>query len=318
MRRRQAETRVEPPKDAWEALARCIALPPAWVIAVAAAAVASVFRVVHRDGSTTIGFEVTGVTAAVIALVWLPTLLRVIALTGGNLKTPAGDASTTGLLRYFSALPPDQQEESLAAAAAVVDQLEVTGTPDEQSNARQVREELEEAIGEIPRPAADVARRLNEIATEYENLRAEMTSGGERTRAMTELMARARGLAASRLRRGDPSADPHRWYRTDSEGGRIVALAAVQARKDSRDLPIAVDAITNSRSAFEQFHALRAAFELLPRLDRPQLNSLRDAIQSQMAETEGQGRWITPADPDRWTLAHHSLAEIDQRTSRAS
>ena len=159
-------------------------------------------------------------TAAVIALVWLPTLLRAIALTGGNLKTPAGDASTTGLLRYFSALPPDQQEESLAAAAAEAHQPEVTGTPDEQSNARQVREELEEAIGEIPRPAADVARRLNEIATEYENLRAEMTSGGERTRAMTELMARARGLAASRLRRGDPSADPHRWYRTDSEGGR--------------------------------------------------------------------------------------------------
>src|ERR1041385_1327027 len=134
-----------PPKDVWEALARCTDLPPLWIAVVVVATLASLVRVTHSPTGTTIEVRVTTVSAVLVALLWLPTLLRVIALTGGNLKTSAGEASTSGLLEPFRELPPDQQEESLSAAAAVIDRAETQGPLAQRPQARQVREGIEEA-----------------------------------------------------------------------------------------------------------------------------------------------------------------------------
>lgn len=175
-----------------------------------------------------------------------------------------------------------------------------------------MREGIEEAISEIPRRRADVNRRLREIAQEYERLRAEMEPGDERTAAMTQLVSRARGLSAS-----STPADPRRWYEQGTDGSRIVALAAIQALKDPRNAVIVVDAIERPRSPFEQFQALRAADFLLGSLDAQQVDALRRAIESQLAPQEGQGRWITPQDPSRWTYAHY-LLESKMRTPTVS
>lgn len=298
-----------PPKDAWEALARCTDLPALWIAVVVLATLASLIRVTNSPTGTTIEFRVTTVSAALIALLWLPTLLRVIALTGGNLKTSAGEASTTGLLDHFRDLPPDQQEESLSAAAAVVDRVETQGPLDQRSQARQVREGIEEAIAEIPRQSSEVERRLREVAREYERLRAEMEPSSERTTAMTQLVSRARGLAAS----GTPT-DPRRWYRQGTEGARIVALAAIQALKDPRNVSLVLDAIEHPRSAFEQFQALRAADLSLDSLDAEQLGALRTAIENQLCEQVGDGRWITQGDASRWQYAHSLLEAIGRKS----
>lgn len=305
LRRYRVPNSAEPPKNAWEALARCTDLPPLWIVVVVIATLASLVRITNSPTGTTIEFRVATVSAALVALLWLPTLLRVIALTGGNLKTSAGEASTSGLLDHFRDLPPDQQEESLSAAAAVIDRAETQGPLDQRPQARQVREGIEEAIAEIPRRRSDVDRRLREIAREYERLRAEVDSGDARTAEMTQLVSRARGLSAS-----STPTDPRRWYRQGADGDRIIALAAIQALKDPRNAVLVLDAIQHPRSPFEQFQALRAADLLLDSLDAHQLDGLRRAIESQLAEQEGEGRWITPADASRWQYAHHLLERI--------
>ena len=297
------------PDDAWEALTRAAKLPVPWVAAIAVVALASLVEVSHKGGSTTVEFRVTSVSAIVVALLWLPTLLRVIALTGGSLKTPAGEASTAGFLSHFRNLPPDQQEESLSAAAAVIDRVETQGPPEQRAEARQVREGIEEAIGEIPRPAGDAARRLREIAALYEKIRSEVPPSDSRTREMTQLVSRARGLASS----GATQIDPQAWYQRGSDGARIVALAATQALKDPAAFGIVIDGISKPRSAFEQFHALRAADELRPYLDDEQLATLGQAIRGQLADREGGGKWITPADPGRLEYAHLLLDQISAR-----
>ena len=58
-----------------------------------------------------------------------------------------------------------------------------------------------------------------------------------------------------------------------------------------------VEAIEHSRSAFEQYHALRAAEAMFTALDRRQVRRLTGAIERQL------NQWITPADPSRWLLA---------------
>jgi hypothetical protein len=281
-------------------------LPGVWIAGIGIAALASVIRLSHGPAGTTIEFRATSVTAVIVALLWLPTLLRVIALTGGKLKTAGGEASTPGFFEAFRHLSSDTQEESLSAAAAVIDQVEVEGPPEQRSRAREAREGLEEAIGEIPRRRPEVTRRLREIARSYEQIRMTSPPGAARTREMTELVSRARGVASS----GTPASSPERWFREETDGARIVALAAIQALRTPTDLPIVVAVIAEPRSAFEQFHALRAAEELLPFATREQKDLLRSAIESQLAEREGDGRWITPADPSRWAYAQHLLSSL--------
>jgi hypothetical protein len=281
-------------------------LPRLWIVVVSIAVAASVANIRHGPQGTTIDLHVTTITGVLIATVWLPTLLRVIALTGGGVKTTVGEAQAVGFLDHFRNLPADQQEESLAAAAAVIEHAE-TQTSDEPSEARQVREEIEEAIARIPRGPQDVQRRLREIAREYERLREEMKAGQERTRAMTELVTRARGLWQA-----DPRpAEAARWYRSAREGDRVIALAGIQTRRDPGDLNIVIDAISRPRSAFEQFHALRAAAAVIPQLMPSELRTLRRAIAEQRVETEDGAHWITPADVSRWQYSQYLLDVID-------
>src|SRR5262249_12408948 len=147
----------------------------------------SLFEVTHDAHGWEVQFRITTVSAVLIAMLWLPTLLRVIALTGGNLKTPAGEASTTGLLGYFPDLPPAVQAESLSAAAAVIDQTAVLGPEEQRPRARQVREGIEGAIADIPWPKEALDPRLEDLAGEYERTRRSMPSGPDRTTRMSQI-----------------------------------------------------------------------------------------------------------------------------------
>jgi hypothetical protein len=66
-----------------------------------------------------------------------------------------------------------------------------------------------------------------------------------------------------------------------------------------------MDAVTSSRSAFEQYHALELARRLLPQLTGEQRTELELAIERQMAK----GGWIE-AGTDRWFLADRILKQL--------
>ena len=70
-------------------------------------------------------------------------------------------------------------------------------------------------------------------------------------------------------------------------GGRIAALAVMRERPSPQRLSLAVDAVAHSRSAFEQWQALRAIEQMLPTLTADQLRQVVAVIEEQRSGGEG-------------------------------
>src|SRR4051812_13060945 len=97
-------------------------VPVLWTVGVATAAVLSTLSFVRKPGGgLEVSFHVTTITAVLLGLIWLPALLRVIALAGGGLRTPAGEASTPGLMDFLKLLDPGAERETLPALIAAAD-----------------------------------------------------------------------------------------------------------------------------------------------------------------------------------------------------
>jgi hypothetical protein len=89
-------------------------IPRPWVAFVVVAACLTACHVsVASDGNVNGSFAPGTLTGVLIALIWLPALLRVIAIAGGGVKTPAGEASTTGLLAVLDSLEPETKRNAL-------------------------------------------------------------------------------------------------------------------------------------------------------------------------------------------------------------
>jgi CHAT domain len=161
--------------------------------------------------------------------------------------------------------------------------------------------------GALPAPTGMVAKgkedllQLDAIARAYEQARAEMPSGPERTRRMEQLVFEVISLGtASEL--GD--AVEH-TFRTGNPGDRIVAIALVEAHPDSRHLDVVRDAVQNSVSAFEQYHALVAAKALVDLLSPQEAASLRESVVSISDSVQVVGT-------DRSLLARQILNRLDE------
>jgi hypothetical protein len=113
------------------------------------------------------------------------------------------------------------------------------------------------------------------IAVEYRSVRGSMPSGTDRTHAMEEVLERARRLAEEQT--FDP-AEVARWLRGGGEEERITALAMMQARPELRDYDAIRSAIKYPRSAFEQYHAMRTALEMVDDLEPGQRTRLAETV----------------------------------------
>ena len=112
----------------------------------------------------------------------------------------------------------------------------------------------------------------------YEELRRDVPSSDARTAALETLVERIRELA----RRGRFDADEvQAMWKSEQEGRRIAALAAMEGRPELQDPEIVLDGIAASRTAFEQFHALLLAREMLPGMDEGLRTRLAAAIREQ-------------------------------------
>ncbi|MFE0633166.1 hypothetical protein ACFW3D_40320 [Streptomyces sp. NPDC058864] len=141
------------------------------------------------------------------------------------------------------------------------------------------------------------------IAADYRSVRASMSPGRERTRAMEEVMDRARRLAA------DQDFEPGQvlcWLQEGSDEERITALAMMQARRELRNFDAALGTIEGSRSPFEEYHALRLAEKMAEDLDAAQLQRLAEVIRA------GQ-RTRLVRGTDRWRLGEDILRRVDAR-----
>ncbi len=80
----------------------------------------------------------------------------------------------------------------------------------------------------------------------------------------------------------------------------------MQGDESIRDFDVALEGIRDSKSAFEQYHALRLGRLMIPELDVHQRLELTSAIEEQRAA----GAHIQPGS-DRWYLSGQILSDLD-------
>jgi hypothetical protein len=138
------------------------------------------------------------------------------------------------------------------------------------------------------------------IAADYRQVRGSMRPGRDRTRAMEEVVSRARRLA-----REQPfdTGEVVRLLRVGTDDERITALAMMQAQPELRDFDAAVAAIEHSRSAFEQYHAMLLASMMLDDLDPDQRVELARVVRA-VRGLRFRG------DSDRWRLSERILRQL--------
>ena len=142
-------------------------------------------------------------------------------------------------------------------------------------------------------------RQLEDLARRYENTRISMKASDERTAAMSAIVRRSRNLANQVQ---DPLI-PVKLFEQGADGDRVVGLGLAQGLSPNADfIPLAVEGIARSKSAFEQFQALTLAAQLIdvaPTTKRPEIYS---------ALMEQQGVPIDQTDPSRWQLREKLLS----------
>lgn len=151
--------------------------------------------------------------------------------------------------------------------------------------------------------AEALLRAAGPIAAQYRSVRASMPSGPARTAELEAVVARARRLA------GEESFEPAevlRWLREGTEDERVTALAMMQANAALRNFDAAMEVIERPRSAFEQYHAMLLASEMVDDLDEPLRQRLADVVEGV------RGVYFKPGR-DRWQLSEDIFRRLGRR-----
>ncbi|MGA7237991.1 MAG: SUMF1/EgtB/PvdO family nonheme iron enzyme, partial [Bryobacteraceae bacterium] len=136
------------------------------------------------------------------------------------------------------------------------------------------------------------------LGKEYERTRARMKAGEPRTVLMTAMVTRAQQLAPAR----GAGQIGEQLFNEGSDGARIAGIALARKDPQRNHVEMVLEGIAKSRSAFEQFHALRLCESIISQLDATARDRVQAAISSQLNVT------IMAADESRWGLARQILA----------
>ena len=138
---------------------------------------------------------------------------------------------------------------------------------------------------------------LVQLGREYEILRDSMPPGNERTERMNGFVAHVQKITSEDVSVGEI----RKLFEQGSPGSRIVAIALLERQPDARCFDLILQSITEFKSPFEQYHALRVARTILPNLSSSDAANLLNGIRSQMNVS------IPESDQSRWTIAQDLL-----------
>lgn len=175
-----------------------------------------------------------------------------------------GDRITRLKYGQFEADIAVKRAEALIGAASVA---EAAGEPERAENLR-----------------AEAVKTLDQLRVAgqgYEGLRRSMPAGWERTRLMEKQVAEARSLAKEK---GIDADQVRQLVASGTEGDRIEALGAMEALPEARDFDLVLALVTNPKTPFEHYHALRVAKDMVPGLDERQKQRLADVVSRQRTE----------------------------------
>jgi len=270
-------------EEARELLPFIMRVHPVWAAGmVVVAIVASIDVTRPSHGRVAVHVGLGTVAMAAVALIWLPALLRLIALTGGSLKAGGVEAKASGLLDlvdYLANIRTATEQLQPTASGAAADPAQVV---------RQVNAEVNRIAASYLPPAETVSdSALEAIARRYEQIRREQPSGPKRTVAMTRCVNEARVRAKAGPGRARERALP--LLTSDAEGDRLVGLALAQAVPDPKAFQAVLHLVTQSATAFEAYHALVALQQMIPHLSQEQRHQASVAITHEKADPRSVG-----------------------------
>jgi len=278
-------------------------LPRFWLIAGVIFIILSMFTVSWAPSKeASASFQVTGTTAIFLALLWLPSLLRVFALAGGGIKTPAGEINTgEGIDKLLTLL----KQDTLGILISETTTAEERAAPGEKAKAGELRQQLETAyVSRIP--MGQINNELAQLVEQYKQVRASMPSGDERTFQMESIVGRMRAIISqTKLSLNEIDA----YLRSDDIGERLLGLSYVQSSGDERHFEQVAQIIGDPQSAFEQYQALRAVLETISHLNKSQRLALREILTKQRNYNENKGQWIKRGT-DRYWLSNRILDRL--------
>ena len=248
-------------------------------------------------------FRVTNTTAVFLSLIWLPSILKIFALTGGALKTPAGEIGSSGMKTMLESLTSD----SLGFLIEQTKLGEDAAPPQQQQEMRQIRKAWQKVYSSRI-PGSQARQEMERLAERYKELRITMPSGVQRTFKMESVAGRMRALAPEVKFTVQEVND---LLQSTDQGKRLLGLSVAEWSGDPIYFDLVLYLISDSETAFEQTIALRAASKMISRIDTYQKKNLEAALIEQRNFNPDEKRWIKP-DSNRWILSDRLLSALNE------
>ncbi|MBW4632408.1 MAG: hypothetical protein KME30_11070 [Iphinoe sp. HA4291-MV1] len=248
-------------------------------------------------------FRVTNTTAIFLSLVWLPSILKVFALSGGALKTPLGEIGGSGMKTMLESLTAD----SLGFLIEQTKRAEEVAPPQQQKEMRQIRREWQKVYASTV-PASEARQEMERLAERYKELRMTMPFGAQRTFEMESVTGRMRALAPEVKYTVHEVKD---LLQSADQGKRLLGLSVAEWSGDPIYFDLVLHLINHSETAFEQTSALRSVEKMVSQLDTQQKKNLQAALIEQRNFNEEEKRWIKP-ESNRWILSDRLLSRLHE------
>ena len=282
-------------------------LPSVWLKPILFLAFLSLFRVGWTgENGLTFSFGVQNATVLLLAAVWIPAGIKLLALVGGRIDTPTGGFSTRGLEGILQAIAPETRDEVLGAFKVVLEDAEETASYRQRGQLQEIREQLAEECSD--RLSPERARQdLAKLADRYHTLQEEYPSGARRNFLFEAVGGGMRSLVTS-ANLSESEIVAH--LQSQHQGQRLVGLSCLAKMQETEDYfsPV-LAAIASPDSAFEQMSALRVVEAMLPHLPPQQKQRLKRAIEQQRDYDESKHQWIKRGS-ERWAICDRILAEM--------
>ncbi len=157
-----------------------------WVLASGLLVLFSALNVTW-DGKSrlSVSFQPTGATTIFFALVWLPIVIQIFSIVGGSFKAVGVELSSQGVSQDSLGWAYQKSEEEAAK----------TSSPQEQATLAQMRQKFaQELTSRIP-SQAERRKTVEDLAQQYNRVRAHMLPGQGRTNQMEAIVGQIRALA---------------------------------------------------------------------------------------------------------------------------
>jgi len=209
-------------------------------------------------------------------------------------------------------LPPDQwtqaeDEDWILYASRSATQLLQVGKPFEALNALNRRRSVWEHRELKPIVKLVIDAVFHDYANQYEKIRETLPAGPSRTRRMSSLVYEIGNVA------GDleiESSYARKLFEEKRPGCRVVALGIIEKKPSPAHIDVAVEAIENAFSPFEQYHGLLVARMLFDRTTGEQRERLRQALLTQ------RGTPIHESDSSRADMKRALLTSLREDVSQ--